>query len=391
MRRQYQDTHPWITFSLVLESLDLRTWMLLGELMSKAEHLAGAPLQPGIAADLNRIYLSKGAHATTQIEGNTLSEEEVLRRVKNELELPPSQEYLGQEIDNIVSAHDLIMDDLKHGRPLTLTRERIELFNEIVLKDVPLKEGVVPGKIREDSVLVGNVYRGAPAEDCPYLVERLCEQLEGFRQDAPEHFRQAVAVLSALYAHLYIAWIHPFGDGNGRTARLVELQLLIQAGIPSLAAHLPSNFYMRTRTRYYQVLQETSRKPSYPWQAFIAYALQGFVEEMREQIKFVQAQQMWVSWVNFIHEVVRDGHGPTAMRQRHLMLDLPPDTFTPITGIPMLTARLAADYAGKTRRTVARDVNALEKEGLLVKGRSGVRPYIEQMQTFLPRRVAPDS
>ncbi|NOY75701.1 MAG: hypothetical protein GXP32_07900 [Kiritimatiellaeota bacterium] len=31
-------------------------------------------------------------------------------------------------------------------------------------------------------------------------------------------------------AHVYIAWIHPFGDGNGKTARLMEFYLLLRSG-----------------------------------------------------------------------------------------------------------------------------------------------------------------
>ena len=48
----------------------------------------------------------------------------------------------------------------------------------------------------------------------------------------------AEGILKATLAHLYIAWIHPFGDGNGRTARLVEFMLLSRAGVPSPSAHL---------------------------------------------------------------------------------------------------------------------------------------------------------
>ena len=36
--------------------------------------------------------------------------------------------------------------------------------------------------------------------------------------------------MSALLAHLYIAWIHPFADGNGRTARLLEYLILDSFG-----------------------------------------------------------------------------------------------------------------------------------------------------------------
>jgi Fic/DOC family len=39
-------------------------------------------------------------------------------------------------------------------------------------------------------------------------------------------------LVKAILAHLYIAWIHPFGDGNGRAARLMELRILLEAGVP---------------------------------------------------------------------------------------------------------------------------------------------------------------
>ncbi|WP_433223897.1 Fic family protein [Dactylosporangium sp. CS-047395] len=47
-----------------------------------------------------------------------------------------------------------------------------------------------------------------------------------------------LAMIKAMLAHLYLAWIHPFGDGNGRTARLIESQLLLQAGVPVPAANV---------------------------------------------------------------------------------------------------------------------------------------------------------
>jgi hypothetical protein len=57
-----------------------------------------------VAQGLHRLYLEKGALATTAIEGNTLTENEVLQHLEGTLKLPPSKEYPGQEIDNIVGA-----------------------------------------------------------------------------------------------------------------------------------------------------------------------------------------------------------------------------------------------------------------------------------------------
>jgi Fic family protein len=61
-----------------------------------------------------------------------------------------------------------------------------------------------------------------------------------------------MALMKAILTHLYIAWIHPFGDGNGRTARLAELQILLAAGMPMPASHLLSNHYNTTRTDLYR-------------------------------------------------------------------------------------------------------------------------------------------
>lgn len=78
--------------------------MLLGEARSKCDHIRWVPLKPDVAKKLHEVYLAKGAQATTAIEGNTLSENEVLERVRGELQLPPSKEYLGREVDNVIAA-----------------------------------------------------------------------------------------------------------------------------------------------------------------------------------------------------------------------------------------------------------------------------------------------
>ena len=47
-------------------------------------------------------------------------------------------------------------------------------------------------------------------------------------------------LVRAMMAHLYLAWIHTFGDGNGRTARLLEFLILARSGkVPLPAARCP--------------------------------------------------------------------------------------------------------------------------------------------------------
>lgn len=172
---------------------------------------------------------------------------------------------------------------------------------------------------------------------------------------------------------------------TGRTARLVEFQLLADAGFPTPACHLLSNYYNRTRQAYYRVLSETSREP-YPAHSFVSYALLGFVEELREQLKVLRGQQLGVAWVNYVHEVFINLRGKTSQRQRDLVLALPPGAFTPVSRIRHLTPELAEQYAGKQKKTITRDINAIVKLGLVQRGKTGIRPRIEVLSAFLPIR-----
>lgn len=362
--------------------------MQLGEIHSKCEHVAGVPLHPSVQEQLYQVFLSKGAHATTRIEGNTLSEAEVRKRVQKELKLPPSQEYLGQEVDNVLEAYGLIMSEVAEGKSLDLTPSRILELNRMICKDLDnLAEDAVPGQFRTHGVSVAN-YVGAPAEDCEYLVGRLCDWLRQLEADAPPGFEFQVAVMGAILAHLYLAWIHPFGDGNGRTARMVEFQLLAKARMPDVSAHLLSDHYNRTRTRYLTVLDRASKVQPYDTRPFIRYALQGLLDGMREQVEMIKAQQMIVTWQNFVHGKFHHQTGPAARRRRNLVLSLPVGEVTATADVRRLSPELAEEYAGHTQKMINRDLNALEEMGLVRRTRSGAQPSIEQMRAFLPLRAA---
>jgi Fic family protein len=386
----YEKTHSWISFKVNMAGAKPTLWMLLGEAASKCEHIAGVPLQPETAKRMHQLYLAKGAAATTAIEGNTLTEDEVLKRIEGKLELPPSKEYLGQEVDNIVNACNQIVKELVEGHG-TLTLERVKDFNRQVLRGLTLEKDVVPGEIRAYSVVVGEVYRGAPAEDCEVLLRRLCDWLSGPDFQAPGNLKHVgietvYAILEAVVAHVYLAWIHPFGDGNGRTARLVEYALLVVAGVPQPACHLLSNHYNQTRSRYYQQLDHASKSGG-DLLPFIEYAVQGFVDGLREQLNTLRAQQWTVSWVNYVHDIFRDKESAAHKRQRHLLLDLSMETgFVPVGKVGDLTPRVAKDYAARTSRTLLRDLKDLEQAGLVERTAQGVRARREIILAFLPWR-----
>lgn len=158
--RTYERTHPWINFALDLTKLGHTTWMHLGEAVSKVAHIAGVPLDPNAAERLHAMYLAKGVLATTAIEGNTLTEDEVRDHLQGRLNLPRSRDYLGREIDNIVAACNLISENVIRGDSGAVTPEEIRHYHRLVLTDLPLNGDVVPGELRQHSVVLGR-YRAA--------------------------------------------------------------------------------------------------------------------------------------------------------------------------------------------------------------------------------------
>ncbi|WP_211099478.1 Fic family protein [Skermanella aerolata] len=357
--------------------------MTLGEIGSKCDHIAGVPLAPDVAEKIHQLYLTKGALATTAIEGNTLSEEEAGQIISGKLKLPPSQEYLAQEIKNICHATNEITKMIYENGKILITVELLKYLNSMVLEKLEVDEDVVPGKIREHSVVVGR-YRCAPPQDCDYLLEKMCETLNNF--PCPDNAKAAFNVIKAVYAHLYFVWIHPFGDGNGRTARLIELCILMSAGFAQPTTHLLSNYYNRTRNKYYEALDRAVESEDQVV-AFIKYSATGLAEGLREQIAYIREQQWRVAWINYIHKEFEEKNSPTDVRRRKLVLCLSEmGTVVPVNKISILTPELSIEYHLKTPKTVIRDVNALIEMGLIERRRGGIVANREKILAFLPWR-----
>lgn len=384
--RTYKKTHSWLNFSLDLRKLKHTDWVNLGKASSKIENISGAPLLPKIANDLHELYLAKGVLATTAIEGNTLTEEEVLKLLDKKLILPPSKEYLAKEIENIVEACNYILEDILENKPVEITVEEIKLFNAMVLKDLPLDdENIIPGVIRKHIVGAGR-YRAVPAEDCLHLLDSLCGWLNDDIWEQNKNDKFVFSILKAIAAHVYFELIHPFGDGNGRTGRLIEFKILLAAGVPTPVSHLLSNHYNYTRPEYYRYLDRISRSGGdiYP---FISYAVEGFLEGLGEQAEKIRDQHREIAWRNFVHETFRDKKSSVDKRRRDLLLDIS-ERNEPvlIRRIPLLSPDMAKIYAGKTRMTITRDINSLIEMNLLERSGDSVSAKKEIILAFLPKR-----
>jgi Fic family protein len=358
---------------------------MLGECQSKCEHIAGAPLDPEIAKQLHTLYLLKGIRGTAAIEGNTLTEAEIQKKIDGSLVLPPSREYLGQEVQNIVDGLGRVLSQAMDGKPLRLCRETFETLNSILLGNLEREDDVRPGEVRKNSVGVLR-YRGAPAEDCCYLLDRLGDWLRGKDFEGPLQLSTSLAILKAIVAHLYLAWIHPFGDGNGRTARLVEFSILFSAGIPTPAAHLLSNHYNLTRSEYYRQLEYASESGG-DITRFVKYAVQGLLDGLREQLEAVRNSQLSKIWKNYVFEAFGNTTSAARVRQRQLVLDLSKEASpVRVSKLMPLSPATALAYGG-AKLKLSRDLNELQRMGLILRSRNGVTANKDLVKAFLPMRA----
>jgi len=152
-----------------------------------------------------------------------------------------------------------------------------------------------------------------------------------------------------------------------------------------------SNHYNATRAEYYRQLDHASKSQG-DILPFIRYAVQGFVDGLRDQLKYVWNQQWDAAWQNYVHETFRGKDGTSGTRQRHLALDLgTAGDWVEVSSINELTPRLAKAHAGKSPKTLQRDLNDLQARTLVQRQPGKVRANREIIHAFRPLRRTEDT
>ena len=357
----------------------------LGQCDAVIQAIANTPLLPEYHSQLLHVSLSKGAQATTAIEGNTLTEEEV-EAVAAGASLPPSKEYQEIEVRNILEAFNSLLKDVAaDDRIETISPDLLLRFHTMIGKGLGSHFDAVPGEFRRDNRTVGP-YRAPEYEDVPELVQSMCEWLRReFRFGEAEAF--ADAVIQAIVTHVYIEWIHPFGDGNGRTGRLVEFYILLRAGNPDIASHILSNFYNDTRSEYYRQIDLAYRERDLT--AFIDYAVQGFRDGLLRTLKRIQESQFEMTWRKLIYDRFADKKytkKTVYTRQRRLALSLPMDRALAEDGVLQLDPELGRAYAALSERTLRRDLEELVDMGIVIRVEGRYRANTAILRQQVPQR-----
>jgi cell filamentation protein, protein adenylyltransferase len=338
----------------------------VGQCVSLLKAINNTPIMPRYYTELMEVALKKGAQATTAIEGNTLTDEDI-SKLRAGQKLPPSVEYQAKEVQNILEAFDsILLETIYEQKEQLITKDLLLRFHKMVGKDLGEHFAATPGRFRENDVIVGT-YRCPDFRDVPELVETYCKFLRDvFRyEDGKQVFSDLF--IEAIVAHVYLEWIHPFGDGNGRTGRLLEFYILSRGGNPDITLHILSNYYNMTRPEYYRQLEKAFQTKDLT--EFIAYALLGFRDGLQLILEKIQSSQLAITWQKFVYDkfdTIEAGQKEVVKRKRTFALEMPVDRKFSKEEIPDLNIALARLYSNISIKTLERDIDELKELEILI-------------------------
>lgn len=261
---------------------------LVATLTSIAESKAiieRAKLLPRHALRLRRQALIRMTHSSTEIEGNVLNLQQVEAIVANKKVDAPQRDIY--EVQNYIKALKYIDTVVQSRRPIT---EKIFLKIHRLVTDKTLPRDR-SGHYRSGPVYVVRrrlglsdevVYTAPAAADVP----RLCHDLLTWLVESDGDNINPVIVAGIL--HQEIAAIHPFADGNGRTARAMATLILYQRDYDFRRLFALEDYYNQDRSAYYTAINigQTYAERRTDFTSWLEYFVRGF----REEIDRVRAQ-----------------------------------------------------------------------------------------------------
>jgi len=211
--------------------------------------ILNAPLIPKWEVSLRREALLRSAHSSTAIEGNPLTLEQVS-------ELAAGRDIMvrrkdKKEVLNYLEALEKI-PEFAERKPFKLS-DLLEL-HKLVTKET-LENPADEGSLRNQQVAVVNratgqiIFMPPPTDQVATLVE---EYLEWFNS---EEANEIDPVLEAGLAHYELVRIHPFVDGNGRTARVMASIVLFKRAFDIKRFFALDDYYDKDRRAYYTALK----------------------------------------------------------------------------------------------------------------------------------------
>ncbi len=200
------------------------------------------PLTPELVASVHEKLFSERVYSSNAIEGNTLTLRETLQilttgYVNNNRRREGTEAInLGNAVKHLESI--LLPDDTPY------VVDKLLALHGILLKDLEASAG----GLRHERVMISGAAQQPPRPELiPALVDQILKEIS--------ESGDVNAVKVATWAHWAIARVHPFKDGNGRTARLWQDLVLLRANLAPAIIRLQD----RDQNGYYDALAAADR------------------------------------------------------------------------------------------------------------------------------------
>ena len=250
------------------------------------------PFQRRWAEELQNIQLKMEISGTSQIEGAEFIGDEFDKALQAETHAELSTRSQKQA-NSALKAYEWVAS-VPDDQPIST--DLIKHLHRLVVTGCD-DDHCEPGGLRkaDQNVTFGSPrHRGVPGgRPCAEALERLA-------REAATTFRDHDPLIQAIATHYHFAAMHPFQDGNGRTARALEALLLQRAGLKDVLFVPMSNFYHKAKEDYLSRLAET-RSGNHHLTPFLIFALDGVeaeVSRLTQMLRHEIAKEMFRNFVN---------------------------------------------------------------------------------------------
>lgn len=242
-----------------------------------------------IFVELEKRAREISAYSSTSIEGNPLPLTDVKRILKNKPEHARDSE---KEVLNYNLALEELNNLIKENK-FSFNSNLILKIQKTVTKD--LLEAYRSGKIRQEPVFVNNpktnetVYLPPDHQEVPRLLDELFLYLQ-------KNKNLVDPIILAGIFHKQFVIIHPFVDGNGRTARLATKVLLAKMGLNTFNLFSFENYYNQNVSRYFKEVGVLGNyydlKDEITLTSWLEYFCEGIIDELLRVTKEFEKQEI---------------------------------------------------------------------------------------------------
>lgn len=206
------------------------------------------PLTPTVLSSLRETARLYTTHYSTMIEGNKLDPDQIEVVLKHEGHFP-GRERDEEEVKGYYAALTQVEKWAAQG--LRITEKMIQTLHALVMAGS--KKNIKPTEYRDGQNVIRDgrtkaiVYMPPEAKDVKNLMTGMIEWIN-------EHTENLAYPIIAAIAHYQFATIHPYYDGNGRTARLLTTLILHLGGYDLKGLYSLEEYYARNLGAYYKAI-----------------------------------------------------------------------------------------------------------------------------------------